>query len=419
VNLNKVINNRELGLMQVFVIGAGYVGLPLAVTAAISGFKVTAFDIDKGKILKLKQGLTQIPGISQNQLLMLQSSGQLRFTSELVKQKEKAIYVIAVPTPLTPEKLPDLKMLRTASESIAQIVSEGSLIINESTSYIGSLRGFIKPIIDNIANLTEINYAVAPERIDPGNTKWSIRNTPRIVSGITKSAIEEAKLFYRNFCDDIHVVSTPEVAEAAKLVENTFRLVNIALVNELSEIAHSLKFSIYEAISAAATKPYGFMPFYPSIGVGGHCIPIDPSYLKYSAKLAGVSANIIDLANQVNWTTPKNIAKRIKEVLGGQVKGKKIQLAGIAYKPNIADTRESPALELIRELQELGGIISWHDPLIGESDIPGGDDLQINLDLGLIVTPHDQIDFTKWKISNVKVLDLSVSSENFGWPKFF
>jgi len=404
--------------MQLFVVGAGYVGLPLAVTTAMSGFKVTAFDVDKGKILKLKQGFTQVPGISTNQLLQLQSSGQLNFTSELVKQKEKAIYVIAVPTPLTPEKFPDLRMLRAASESIAHIVSEGSLIINESTSYVGSLRGFIKPIIDDIANLNEINYAVAPERIDPGNTKWSIRNTPRIVSGITKKAIEEAESFYRNFCDDIHIVSTPEVAEAAKLVENTFRQVNIALVNELSEIAYSLKFSIYEAISAAATKPYGFMPFYPSIGVGGHCIPIDPSYLKYSAELAGGSANIIELANQVNWSTPKNIANRIKEVLGGQVNGKKIQLAGIAYKPNIADTRESPALELIRELQELGGIISWHDPLIGESDIPGGDDLQINLDLGLIVTPHDQIDFTKWKTSNVKVLDLSASPKNFGWPKF-
>jgi UDP-N-acetyl-D-glucosamine dehydrogenase len=208
------------------------------------------------------------------------------------------------------------------------------------------------------------------------------------------------------------------VAEAAKLFENTYRQVNIALVNELSNIADAIGFSTHETITAASTKPFGFMPFYPSIGVGGHCIPVDPSYLAFSAESAGVGAKFINLANLTNRTMPKIIAERIKIVLDGNLSGKKIQIAGITYKPNISDIRESPALDLMKELKALGASVSWHDPFVTKYNDQQSSELNSEIDLGLIVTPHSQIDFSVWKVSGTKVLDLSANIINFGWPKF-
>ena len=309
-------------------------------------------------------------------------------------------------------------MLKKACEAIAKVVTDNCLIINESTSYIGTLRNFIKPIIDQGSQVTTLKYAVAPERIDPGNKKWFIKNTPRLVSGITLEATKEAVDFYSQFCNEIHEVSTPEVAEAAKLFENSFRQVNIALVNELAQIADKLNFSTHETIMAAATKPFGFMPFYPSVGVGGHCIPVDPSYLSYSAEIAGVDAKFIKLANQVNSSMPNVVKDRIKDYLGGDLAGKHVQIAGISYKPDISDLRESPALELIKELETEGAIVSWHDPFVDLYNGKRSVALSNDVDLGLIVTPHSKIDFTIWKKTNVKVLDLSANSNNYGWPKF-
>jgi UDP-N-acetyl-D-glucosamine dehydrogenase len=208
------------------------------------------------------------------------------------------------------------------------------------------------------------------------------------------------------------------VAEAAKLFENTYRQVNIALVNELSNIANAIGFSTHETIKAASTKPFGFMPFYPSIGVGGHCIPVDPSYLAFSAELAGTEAKFINLANLTNSAMPKIIAKRIKIFLDGNLSGKKIQIAGITYKPNISDIRESPALDLMKELKALGASVSWYDPFVTKYNDQQGSELNSEIDLGLIVTPHSQIDFSVWKVSGTKVLDLSANIINFGWPKF-
>ena len=404
--------------MNLVVVGLGYVGLPLAVTAAKSGYKVQGYDINNQKISELKAGKSLLSEINSEELLRLQSERSLMFTSELVKQNEKTIYIIAVPTPLNENKSPDLSMLKQACEEIAKVVVDGCLIINESTSYIGTLRNLIKPIIDHGSQVTTLKYAVAPERIDPGNKKWFIKNTPRLVSGITEDAKKEAVDFYSQFCDEIHEVSTPEVAEAAKLFENSFRQVNIALVNELTQIANKLNFSTHETIMAAATKPFGFMPFYPSIGVGGHCIPVDPSYLSYSAEIAGVDARFIKLANQVNSSMPNVIKDRIKNYLGGDLTGKHVQIAGISYKPNISDLRESPALELIKELETAGAIVSWHDPFVDEYNGKHSVALSKEIDLGLIVTPHSKIDFTIWVKTNVKVIDLSANANNYGWPKF-
>ena len=404
--------------MHLIVVGQGYVGLPLAINAAKAGFTVYGFDIDKGKVNKLKLGITESPEVTKADLIDLQSSGKIEFTSTIPKLSEPAIFVIAVPTPLNALRKPDLSMLKRACKLISSVAVRGSLIINESTSYIGTLNQLIKPLIESITGLKSLDYAVAPERIDPANTKWSMKTTPRIVAGINEQSTERVLEFYSKLCDQVYVVSNPEVAEAAKLFENTFRQVNIALVNELSHIASQLKFSTHEAINAAATKPYGFMPFYPSIGVGGHCIPVDPNYLKYSADLAGVSTNFINLANEINLAASQNIANRINIAMGGSLIGKKIQVAGIAYKPNVADLRESPALLLIEYLGDLGGIITWHDPLVEHWNNQNSSPLTPNIDLGLILTPHDQIDFSIWKNSNTKVLDLSANSQNYGWPKF-
>lgn len=403
---------------NLIVVGQGYVGLPLSVHAAKSGYNVYGFDISEERIEQLKLGNTDSPGIKKSDLLRMQKQRKIQFTSTIPRLKDKSIIVIAVPTPLDSKRKPDLSMLVKACELISTILVNGSLVINESTSYIGTLRDLIKPKIDELSSAEDIMYAVAPERIDPGNTKWGMNNTPRVVAGLDEISTKIAVRFYSKFCNQIHIVSKPEVAEAAKLFENTFRQVNIALVNELSNIADAIGFSTHEMIKAASTKPFGFMPFYPSIGVGGHCIPVDPSYLAFSAESVDTEAKFINLANLTNSSMPKIIAERINFILNGNLKGKKIQIAGITYKPNISDLRESPALELITELKLLGASVSWYDPLVIKHDNQQSPELNSDIDLGLIITPHDQIDFSIWKKSGIKVLDLSANLTNYGWPKF-
>lgn len=404
--------------MNITVVGLGYVGLPLLITAAKNGFNVTGFDIDEKKISKLNKGLSFIPDFKDVEIKNLIKSNNLRFTSTLERVDGASIFVIAVPTPLNLEREPNLSMLERACEYIAQVINEGDLVINESTSFIGTVRQLIKPLIESKSGLRNLDFAVAPERIDPGNKEWFIKNTPRLISGLSEGAKERAISFYRHFCDEIHEVSTPEVAEAAKLFENTFRQVNIALVNELAQIADKLNFSTHETIMAAATKPFGFMPFYPSIGVGGHCIPVDPTYLSYSAESVGIDARFIKLANQVNSSMPKIISERIKSNFNGSIIGKRIQVVGISYKSDISDLRESPALELINELKNLGAEVSWHDPFIDEYQGQHSVELSSEIDLGLIVTPHSHIDFSIWKKASLRVFDLSANSINYGWPKF-
>jgi len=403
---------------SVIVVGLGYVGLPVAVHAARSGYKVYGFDISREKIEDLKLGVSNSPEISKKDLLHLQSEGKIEFTNIIPKLPEKSIIIIAVPTPLNANRKPDLDMLNSACILISNIIVEYSLIISESTSYVGTLRNLIRPTIERLSPGKNIYYAVAPERIDPGNHQWGIHNTPRVISGLDNLSIQMASNFYEKFSGQIHTVSKPEVAEAAKLFENTFRQVNIALVNELSIVADVTNFSIHETIKAAATKPFGFMPFFPSIGVGGHCIPVDPSYLAFSAENAGVEAKFINLANKVNSSMPALVTGRIKSRFNDDLKGKRIQIAGITYKPNISDLRESPALNLIKELKIAGAIVTWHDPLVKVYEGQQSEALTSEVDLGLIVTPHSQIDFSIWKNANVKVLDLSANSNDYGWPKF-
>lgn len=403
--------------MKVCVIGQGYVGLTISIGAASVGHEVIGFDINKELIQDLKRGETFVPGISKNTLLELQASKKLRFSYDQTAFNNSEIIVIAVPTPLTGSRQPDLEILTSAAQMIANNLRFDSLIINESTSFPGTLRNLIKPIFESHSQY-KFEFASAPERVDPGNSKWVLKNTPRIISGLTSSATEKASNFYKSFCDNVVTVSSPEVAEAAKLFENTFRQVNIALVNEFAQIANAINFSAHEAVAAAATKPFGFMAFYPSIGVGGHCIPVDPSYLSYAAEMAGVKTQFINIANQVNLEMVSYVISRIKIEMDNTLNGLKIQIAGVSYKSNISDLRESPALNLISELSKIGAKVQWFDPLVN-LDLKGRSNcLETDIDLGLIVTPHDAIDFSVWKIGKVKVLDLSADSKNYGWPKF-
>ena len=404
--------------MNICVIGQGYVGLPVSIKAATAGHKVYGFDIDLPKIEQLKLGMSTSPEVSKNQILTLQKSNQISFITELTNNLSIEVFIIAVPTPLNEYREPDLKMLENACLNIAKFIQSDSLIINESTSHIGTLRNFIYPLIENNSSSMNLRYAVAPERIDPGNKIWHLENTPRIISGLSEAAIDQAVNLYSTFCTQIHQVDKPEIAEAAKLIENTFRQVNIALVNELSEVASKFDFSLHDAINAAATKPFGFMPFYPSIGVGGHCIPVDPAYLSYSARQVGVESKFIDLANATNLNMPAKVVSRIESQLKIKLNGIKIQIAGIAYKAGISDIRESPALELIKVLEAKGSQVTYHDPLVSNWKHLYSEPLRTDIDLGIILTPHVQIDFSIWKESGTKVIDLSLSSNNYGWPKF-
>jgi UDP-N-acetyl-D-glucosamine dehydrogenase len=378
--------------MRVGIIGQGYVGSALAIAADSAGHQVIGIESDQRRLKEL------------NQLVRYQVSGDYSAVTG------SEIIVIAVPTPLNDLGQPELSYLTSACQSLAKVLNSPTLIINESTSYPGTLRNLIAPILGQ-SHL----YAAAPERIDPANKVWGIENTPRLVAGLSDEARDKALEFYKSFTKEVIPVATAEVAEAAKLFENTFRQVNIALVNEFAQIANALGVSSSEVLSAAATKPYGFMPFLPSIGVGGHCIPVDPTYLSYAASQVGVEASFINLANQVNAAMPDYIAARIKTQLGSMT-GKSIQIAGISYKADVSDIRQSPAILLIEKLREMGAEVSWHDQVVGQWAAESSSALK-GVDLGVIAIAHSGVDYGAWRNGKTMVIDLS-TAPNTGWPKF-
>ena len=404
--------------MKIAIVGQGYVGLHLALGAASVGHSTVGFDINENLIGELLKSKTLVPGIDQKKLSELLISGKYLPTTKAELINGNDVVIVAVPTPLDVNRLPELTFIQEACLLIAKHQTKGCLIVNESTSYPGTLRNCIKKIIESNSEV-EFLYASAPERIDPGNQFWSIANTPRVVSGLTSEANTKVSELYKSFCSNVYEVSSPEVAEASKIFENTFRQINIALANEFAVISHKIGFSANEAIAAASTKPFGFMPFFPSIGVGGHCIPIDPSYLSYAAELAGAKASFINLANNTNLSMVQYTVSRLCDFMGGSLKGKSIQIVGISYKPDVPDLRESPALILINELEAQGGLVTWHDPVVQEFKGVKSFDLNPNVDLGLLVVPHKNIDLNVWKEHSTNVIDLSSNSINYGWPKFF
>ena len=372
--------------MRVAIIGQGYVGLTIAIGAAGSGNTVIGLDVNGDLVNQLNLGLSHIEGISNAELRQLRNNGSYKATIDASLLEGADVIVIAVPTPLNTDRQPDLSFIHTAVDLIQNNIKTPTLIINESTSYPGTLR---KEIAGRITGINHL-YASSPERVDPGNTQWSAKNTPRLIGGLTAEAVAKAREFYSSFCDSVIEVSSPEVAEAAKIFENTFRQVNIALVNEFAQIADALGISGREALDAAATKPYGFMEFNPGPGVGGHCIPVDPTYLAYVANEVGVPATFIKRANEVNLAMPAYVVKRVIAGAGGTVKGKSVVVVGVSYKANVADTRETPAAPIIDLLSQAGAVVSWHDPLVGSWRGEESSDLGAS-DVAVVVTKHDVV----------------------------
>jgi UDP-N-acetyl-D-glucosamine dehydrogenase len=389
--------------MKVAIIGQGYVGLTISAFAA-GKYDVVGFDNSPRIVEQLNKGISHIEGVDSAVIAKWASGGRYRATANGADIKGVDIVVIAVPTPLTKDRKPDLSFIEAACKTIAENIDKPVLIINESTSFPGTVRNFIKPLIEKLsAQKIEHMYAISPERVDPGRGDYNQKNTPRLYAGLTPEASNATREFYSSFCDELVEVSSPEVAEAAKLFENTFRQVNIALVNEFAQIAHRLGISVHETLDAADTKPYGFMKFNPSAGVGGHCIPVDPTYLAHVAEQLGAPSTFIERANEVNLEMPLYIVDRVQADNGGSLMGKKIVVVGVAYKPNVADVRETPAEIVIDELRKRGADVTWHDEVVGSWR--GETSGVLARDIAIVVTLHASVDVGKVLASAPYVFD--------------
>jgi UDP-N-acetyl-D-glucosamine dehydrogenase len=388
----------------IVVIGLGYVGLPLAAAAAKSGYTVIGVDLDIERVNKINSGISTIEDISSSEILNLVEGGLLKATSDYSAIKGADVILICVPTPLTSDHQPDLTYLESAAKSISNNFFNGSLLILESTVAPGTTRDFLAPLIANSSgiDIVDLDIVFSPERIDPLNQEWNLKNTPKIIAGLTPKARKRAVDFYSKFVDEVVEYEEVEVAETAKLLENSFRLINISFINEISIFCQKLGINVNDVISAASTKPYGFMPFYPSIGIGGHCIPVDPLYLANKAREIGSPTRFIDLADQINQEMPGYFVGRAEEKIGG-LKGKKVLIIGVSYKPNVSDVRESPVEALIAGLAKNGAYVSWHDDLVKEWNGETSVALSNKYDLAILATPHDYLDLTK--LGDVPILN--------------
>ncbi len=380
----------------VAVIGLGYVGLPLAVAVANSGYEVIGIDLDEKKVIDINRGKSPVEDVSNQELVTLIKKGKIKAESNYSSIPRADIVVICVPTPLLENRLPDLSYLEAAAKSVKGKLAADSILILESTVAPGTTRNFLAPILEVELGQSGKNFMIAysPERIDPMNQKWGIKNTPKIVAGLTEKSKDVASSFYSNFIDEVIQCDSVEIAETAKLLENSFRFINISFINEFSIFCQKLGIDVNGVIKAAASKPYGFMPFYPSAGVGGHCIPVDPIYLSNKASEICAPIRFIDLAAQINQEMPRYFIGRSEEKLGG-LQNKKILVIGVAYKSNVADTRETPVEALIVGLLEKGAQVSWHDNLVEEWNGGKSVPLSSDYDLAIIATPHDYIDLSK------------------------
>jgi UDP-N-acetyl-D-glucosamine dehydrogenase len=384
--------------MKIGIVGQGYVGLPLSLAAVESGYEVVGFDVDQLRVQTLLDGKTPFEGIRDSEIKSAISSNRYTVSSELKKLAETSVKVICLPTPLTKKNKPDLSQLITGVKMVAKVINPGDLIIIESTIAPGTTRNLIGPLLAEGSKLSKDEFLLAfsPERIDPANDKWNITNTPKIVAGLTAQAANAAVEFYSKFInlDKLHLCSSLEVAEISKLIENSFRLINISFINEIAMLCNKMELSITEVIKAAMTKPYGFMGFYPSLGAGGHCIPVDPIYLLDKAEQLNITLNSIDVAATINSKMPDYFLG-LAETKLGKLKGKKILVIGLAYKPNVSDIRESPAVHLYHLLEQKGALVEWHDDLVKSWNGTESRDLDNSFELAILATKHDYLDFNK------------------------
>ena len=390
--------------MNVTVVGQGYVGLPLAIASVQAGHTVFGLDHNESKISLLISGHSIIEDLADDVIKKSIDSKLFLPTTDESVISNSDLVLICVPTPLSDDHKPDLTLLIDAITTVAKNIKSGTLVIVESTIEPGTCRNILLPILLNESGLKlgEVDIAYSPERIDPSNKKWGISNTPKLVAGLTEDSSKRASEFYEKFIESITICSSLEIAETAKLLENSFRFINISFINELAIFCQKIKIDINEVISAAATKPYGFMPFFPSIGVGGHCIPVDPLYLANATNAAGAPSRLIGLADQINQEMPGYFVGRAEEKIGG-LKDKKVLVVGVSYKPNVADTRESPVEALISGLRGKGAQVTWHDDLVkvwkGEKSVA----ISSDFDLAIIATPHDYLDLSE--LGNVPILN--------------
>jgi UDP-N-acetyl-D-glucosamine dehydrogenase len=386
--------------MKVGIMGLGYVGLPLAVAFAEEGHDVAGVDIDARKVEALGRGTSYVEDITSARVQAVKD--RLVVTTRAANLSRCDAVLVCVPTPLTDNREPDLGPLLAASRVLSDLLQAGQLVVLESTTYPGTTRERMAPILEESGYLAgrDFNLAFSPERIDPGRTDFTLRNTPKILGGLTEACGDRAESLYREVCDEIVRVSSPEVAELAKLLENIFRSVNIAMVNEIAMLTDRMGIDIWEVIDAAATKPYGFMRFDPGPGMGGHCLPVDPFYLSWRAREFDLTTEFIELAGKVNQNMPYHCVSKVERVLnqvGKPVKDSRIAIFGVSYKPGVGDVRESPALKIVTLLDALGADLVYHDPhvlALPESGLRsvGFDEALEGADLALIVTAHPGVD---------------------------
>ena len=404
-HLSTAIDERTA---QIGVIGLGYVGLPLALEFAKAGFQVTGFDLDGDKIRVLEQGGSYIEDVPADEVKAAIEAGKLRATADFAALRETDIINVCVPTPLTRSKDPDLSHMQSAVREIQGRLRPGQLVVLGSTTYPGTTHELYLPLLEETRMKCGEDFflAFAPERIDPGNTKFGVHDVPKVVGGETPEATELAcKIFGTVFDKTVPVTST-QSAEMVKLLENTFRAINIGLANEVALMCDRLGLDVWEVIDAAATKPYGFMKFTPGPGLGGHCIPVDPTYLSWKMKSLGFNARFIELATDINSGMPEHVVDKVTELLNQErlaVNGARVLLLGVAYKPDVADLRESPALDIMQLLLDKGADLRFHDPHVPEVGLDGRSLKGVELtdeelaaaDLVVIVTDHSAVDFDR------------------------
>jgi len=429
ITVTSLLDRIHTRQARIGVIGLGYVGLPLAVEFALAGFHVTGFDVDPAKVADIQRGHSYIPDVAQADIAKVVASGHLRATTDVAELATMDVADICVPTPLRKTKDPDMSYVVQALEGVAAHLQKGQLVILESTTYPGTTDEVALPMLEAAGLKADRDFflAFSPERVDPGNQTYTTRNIPKIVGGHGPASTEAAAALYAQIVSKVIQVSSTRVAEMVKLLENTFRAVNIGLVNEIAQMCHKLDIDVWEVIEAAKTKPFGFMPFYPGPGLGGHCIPIDPYYLSWKARQSGFECRFIELAGHVNASMPDFVVERVADALNGSrksVNGSRVHVYGVAYKRDVSDMRESPALDIIEVLARRGALISYSDPYVPTltsgghrlESVSEAEALRARPDCFVICTDHSTFDWKTVVDSGVPVVDTRNALRSFSAP---
>ena len=395
------------------IIGQGYVGLPLAMAAVDAGWSVIGIEKSVSRVTQLNSGSSPVEDISDARLAKAIAANKFIASSDPADTSAAAVVTICVPTPLNDAREPDLELLETAIKDIAPHLSNQTLLVSESTSYPGTLRDVIIPLVNSLKSnsVNELFYASAPERVNPGDPVWDQKNTPRLVGGIDEESQKRALVFYKSICDSVVATSTPEIAEAAKILENTFRLVNISMINEFTQLCSAQGINVHEVINAASTKPYGFMPFRPGVGVGGHCIPVDPLYLTWWARKGGQVASLVERSDEIANQMPIYVAERALALAKSSTGTPKVLIMGVAYKPGVGDVRETPASALRAALVARGAEVAWVDPLVPLWEGTKPVDESWDCDVAIVATNQPGLNVKLLLTKGIPVLDCT---NNYG-----